>query len=340
LAVIGTERHESRRIDNQLRGRAGRQGDPGISQFFVSMEDDLMRIFGGERLKGLMDRLGLPDNEPIQHSMISGSIEQAQRRVEGHNFDIRKHLVEYDDVMNQHREVVYRKRHRILGSNPEKDEWLHDEVRGLLHDDELVAFDAKVAEVTLISFRQLERILYLRTIDTYWIEHLMTMQHLREGIGLKGYAQRDPLVEYKEAAYGLFQELKDEIENQVVDMLLKAEKAPTIESSAPVVTPAKTLLLQGADEQLSGGGFKAAKQLAVVAEPVQNSTPVAQPAQSQPATTTASAVKQDAGITVTVRSKGVTSAQESVGYNPYTNVGRNDQCPCGSGKKFKKCHGA
>ncbi len=233
LAVIGTERHESRRIDNQLRGRSGRQGDPGESQFFVSMDDDLMRIFGGERLKGLMDRLGLPDNEPIQHGMISGSIEQAQRRVEGHNFDIRKHLVDYDDVMNQHREALYRKRRRILEIKPDQDGWLHDEVRGLMHDDELAAFDAKAAEIGLVPFRQLERIVYLRTIDTLWMEHIMTMQHLREGIGLKGYAQRDPLVEYKEAAFGLFQALKDEIENQVCEILLKAEQAPT-PPAAPV----------------------------------------------------------------------------------------------------------
>jgi preprotein translocase subunit SecA len=222
---------------------------------------------------------------------------------------------------------------------------LHDEVRGLLHDDELVEFDAKVAEVGIVPFRHLERILYLRTIDTIWIEHLMTMQHLREGIGLKGYAQRDPLVEYKEAAYGLFQELKDEIENQVVDMLLKAEATkiaePTAVIATPIVSGSSQLILQGADEQLSGGGFKAAQSLEAPEQPAVAQAPVARQ-QSQPKlqTPVAPEKKQDSGITVTVRSKGVTSAQESVGYNPYTNVGRNDTCPCGSGKKFKKCHGA
>ena len=337
LAVIGTERHESRRIDNQLRGRSGRQGDPGVSQFFVSTEDDLMRIFGGDRLKALMNRLGLPDNEPIQHGMISGSIEQAQRRVEGHNFDIRKHLVEYDDVMNQHRDAVYRKRRRILELNPDQEDWLHDEIRSLLHDEEDATFDAKVNEIGLIPFRQLERILYLRTVDTYWVEHLMTMQHLREGIGLKGYAQRDPLVEYKEAAFGLFQELKDEIENQVAEMLLKAEPAKV--PAAPTIQAPQTLVLQGADEQLSGGGFKAAQQpepVQIDETPTQVVAPIVQPKTE----TFSEPKKSDAGITVTVRSKGNTSTQESIAYNPYTNVGRNDPCPCGSGKKFKKCHGA
>ncbi|MEK7184227.1 MAG: preprotein translocase subunit SecA [Patescibacteria group bacterium] len=339
LAVIGTERHESRRIDNQLRGRAGRQGDPGVSQFFVSTEDDLMRIFGGDRMRGLMDRLGLPDNEPIQHAMISGSIEQAQRRVEGHNFDIRKHLVEYDDVMNQHREAVYRKRRKILDLQPEKETWLHEEIGDLLHDDESTAFESKVTEVGEPQFKQLERVIYLRTIDTYWMEHLMTMQHLREGIGLKGYAQRDPLVEYKEAAFGLFQELKDEIENQVCGMLLKVEKATT-----PVATelPKQTLVFQGADEKLSGGGFTAAKQVEAAAKPTPpaSSEPVVRVSQSAPVVETPSASKQAGGISVTVRSKGNTSTQESVSFNPYGNVGRNDPCPCGSGKKFKKCHGA
>lgn len=351
LAVIGTERHEARRIDNQLRGRAGRQGDPGESQFYISMDDDLMRIFGGQRLKTMMERLGLPDDEPIRAKMISNSIEQAQRRVEGHNFDIRKHLVEYDDVMNQHREVVYRKRRRILELDPAKESWLHDEIAELLHDDELDQFKAKVQEVGDENFKKIERLVYLRTIDTLWVQHLMTMQHLREGIGLKGYAQKDPLVEYKDAGYGLFQRLKDEIENQVVDMLLKLK----VEKSAPEPVPAQPevptkLELHGADERLAGGGFETVKAEAE-----------ATPTQQEPAQQTGRAtvnVRQTTSVSstpdaptssqskiqVTVRMPGqkASSNQAPAGSNAaevYPNVGRNEPCPCGSGKKFKKCHG-
>ncbi|MGI6103447.1 MAG: preprotein translocase subunit SecA [Patescibacteria group bacterium] len=315
LAVIGSERHESRRIDNQLRGRAGRQGDPGSSQFYISMEDDLMRIFGGARLKAVMDRLGLPDDEPIQHKIVSNSIEQAQRRVEGHNFDIRKHLVEYDDVMNAQREVVYRKRHRILELDAEQDTWLHEEIRDLLHEDEHGAFDAKVREVGEVNFRKLERLIYLRTIDTLWVEHLSTMQHLRDGIGLRGYAQKDPLVEYKDTAYGLFQALKDEIENQVVEMLLRLE----VKQAVPeVAVQSPQVVLQGPSEA-NPGGF----------DQVRDTLP--QP-QREPGS----------GVTLTVRSGGKTTTetmQSVVAPSGYGHVGRNDLCPCGSGKKFKKCHG-
>ena len=322
LAVIGSERHESRRIDNQLRGRAGRQGDPGSSQFYISMEDDLMRIFGGSRLKALMDRLGLPDDEPIQHRMVSGSIEQAQRRVEGHNFDIRKHLVEYDDVMNAQREVVYKKRRRILTSQPEQETWLHEEIYDLLHEDEFAPFNAKVAEMGEGNFRKIERLVYLRTIDTLWVEHLSTMQHLRDGIGLRSYAQKDPLVEYKETAYGLFQNLKDDIENQVAEMLLKLEvkQAP----AQPTASVAQPVQLEGpSDSQI--GGF------AHVEEELREEEPQVAPASSS------------ANITLTVRSGGKAITETAPGATPATSpygaVGRNEPCPCGSGKKFKKCHG-
>lgn len=328
LAVIGTERHEARRIDNQLRGRAGRQGDPGSSQFYVSMEDDLMRIFGGDRLKQMMDRLGLPDDEPIQHSLITSSIEQAQKRVEGHNFDIRKHLVEYDDVMNQHREVLYRKRRRILELDPAKDSWLHDEVFELLHPDEHEQFQGKVKQVGEDNFKRIERLVYLRTIDSLWVDHLSTMTHLREGIGLKGYAQRDPLVEYKEAAFGLFQELKEGIENQVVEMLLKLEIQAAPPAEAPA-QPTPQLTLQGADDSSAGGGFQTVKRRqATERKPAET--------QKEEKVTKSSSGPQ---VMVTVRESGKTVQAAEPAYDPYSKAGRNDPCPCGSGKKYKKCHG-
>ncbi|MBI4023124.1 preprotein translocase subunit SecA [Candidatus Berkelbacteria bacterium] len=363
LAVVGSERHESRRIDNQLRGRAGRQGDPGSSQFYVSMEDDLMRIFGGERMRQLMDRLGLPDDEAIQHRLVANSIEQAQKRVEGHNFDIRKHLVEYDDVMNQHREVIYRKRQKIVGMDPVKEAWLHEEIEELLHEDELGQFQAKVQQVGAETFRKLERLVYLRTIDSRWMEHLGTMQHLREGIGLKGYAQKDPLVEYKDAAFGLFERLKDDIENQIVEMLLKLEikdQVPADVSGGP-----QKLQLQGADPSLAGGGFQLVRRSAelagspVPAQPTQSQLAVSKvagrlarsasksqlPAVIPPTSAeVVSAQPAATGITVKVRERGKERAIQAVGpaasaVTPYAKVGRNDPCPCGSGKKFKKCHG-
>ncbi|MBI4032113.1 preprotein translocase subunit SecA [Candidatus Berkelbacteria bacterium] len=336
LAVIGTERHEARRIDNQLRGRSGRQGDPGESQFYVSTEDDLMRIFGGDRLRGMMDRLGLPDDEPIKHKLVTGSLEQAQKRVEGHNFDTRKHLVEYDDVMNQHREVVYRKRRKILELNPATETWLHDEIVDLMHEDELETFTAKMQTVGEAQFRAIERLVYLRTIDTLWVQHLMTMQHLREGIGLKGYAQRDPLVEYKDAAFQQFQDLKDDIENQVAEMLLKLElkQAPTSVTAEP--SPPQNLQLKGADESLAGGAVHAdetedARRKTLGESPALSPTPTAP-------------LGAPSGIQVVVRRPGTQPEQRGAAAvsasNPYAGVGRNDQCPCGSGKKFKKCHGA
>lgn len=338
LAVFGTERHESRRIDNQLRGRSGRQGDPGISRFYVSMEDELMRVFGGDRLKSMMDRLGLPDDEPIQHKLVSNSIEQAQKRVEGHNFDIRKHLVEYDDVMNQHREVVYRKRKAILESDPAKDEWLHEEVKDLLHEDEIEQFEAKVKKVGQLNFKKIERLVYLRTIDTLWVQHLSTMQHLREGIGLKGYAQKDPLVEYKEAAFGIFQGLKDDIENQVVEMLLKLEVKEQVSDR---VEQAETKLnLQGADSSLAGGGFSQVEDLDQPDSSTgnQSSKSLASEKVAQELS------RKSSGVSLTVRQPGSHTVAESKAtsqsVNPYGKVGRNDPCPCGSGKKFKKCHGA
>lgn len=272
LHVIGTERHESRRIDNQLRGRAGRQGDPGSSQFFVSVQDDLMRVFGGERIGALMNTLSLPDDMPIENKVITRSLETAQKRVEGHNFDIRKHLVEYDDVMNSQREIIYAKRRQYLEG---KD--LRAEVEGMFaeefsaivsaHTDsrtgvvnldgvaeaagkliklekswaqklntkaaELVVdellnttkkqIDTREREISKDLLAMVFRLVCLKTIDSAWLQHLETMEHLREGIGLRGYGQRDPLVEYKAEAYKLFNMLLGLIRAEVVSAALKVD---------------------------------------------------------------------------------------------------------------------
>jgi len=324
LHVIGTERHESRRIDNQLRGRCARQGDPGSTQFFVSLDDDLMRIFGSERVGQIMETLGLPEDQPIQHGMISKSLESAQRKVEGHNFDIRKHLVEYDDVMNKQRAYIYNLRYRILSKESLKDDYFEilrnaaDKLVGLNTNaetgeimleglaKELLAYtgqnitlDPKLAhrppseategiyevlcqiyndkeeKTTPEMMRVLERALYLRTIDMLWIDHLDVMNHLREGIGLRGYGQKDPLVEYKNESYGMFKTLLGAIENEIIGLVYKVEITKNVESVG------KTAMAKESDnhnsKHLAGGGKKT--------------------------------------------------------------IGRNDPCPCGSGKKYKKCCG-
>ncbi|AKM82491.1 TPA: preprotein translocase subunit SecA [Candidatus Berkelbacteria bacterium] len=320
LHIIGTERHESRRIDNQLRGRAGRQGDPGSSLFYVSMEDDLMRIFGGEKMKNLMDRLNLPDDMPIEHGLISRSIESAQRKVEGHNFDIRKHLVDYDDVANKHRQAIYTKRRAILqGAN------IHQEIIDLMDDQAKEEYLTKYNKIGEEVMSQIERMVYLRSIDTMWIEHLNAMDMLREGIGLQGYGQRDPLVEYKSRAYGLFQRLNEEINGQVVDVLLKAdirpvEKELTIEQ-APIN---RSMQLQVASEEEAAGTFDN------VASSM-GEEPITVESDATPAPMT------NNGVEVTVRKTG--SVNNSTTPSAFGEVGRNDPCPCGSGKKYKKCHG-
>lgn len=294
LHVLGTERHEARRIDNQLRGRAGRQGDPGSSQFFVALDDDIMRIFGGERVKRLMETLGVPEDMPLEHGMVSRAIESAQHKVEGHNFDIRKHLLEYDDVMNKHREVVYRKRNEVLANAKQASEWIQEMISETI--EEIVAFhtageDRKewnIEEIyervdslfplpleerlTLDSFtsgdhsklghvaartkliehilekakaayanmakraadaggvptalQNVERSLILSAIDTLWVEHLEVMEHLRTGIGLRGYGQKDPLVEYKHEAYEQFKGFMGALRDRVVSTIFKINFAP------------------------------------------------------------------------------------------------------------------
>lgn len=335
LHVIGTERHESRRIDNQLRGRAARQGDPGSTQFFVSLDDDLMRIFGSDRVGAIMNRLRLPDDQPIQHSMISKSLESAQRKVEGHNFDIRKHLVEYDDVMNKQRTYIYNLRKEIIGSENLRDQvfdLFKDESANLIESNtdastgEIMAESVETslnvilgtntgiskkiknnspeeAQEFLVKYlgdnyqnkekrvgqdlmRILEKALYLRTIDMLWIDHLDAMGHLREGIGLRGYGQKDPLIEYKNESYKMFKTLLAAIDTEVTNLIFKVEISPQ----------------QAQSEEKETMLTKAAKK-------------------------------------ATPQEKEVTSRQNRAVIDKNKKIGRNDPCPCGSGKKYKKCHG-
>lgn len=299
LHVIGTERHESRRIDNQLRGRAGRQGDAGSSQFYVSLEDDLMRIFGSDRLSSMMDALGLPEDTPIENRMVSKSLESAQKKVEGHNFDTRKHLVDYDDVMNQHREIIYARRRSILKQESLKDdllpvfeaefraqiqaytdqqteildlEKLADAVRDVIPLEKTWADtqDRRDAEHLVSEFMKItkrlyreremefgdegmmviERLVSLKTIDSAWLEHLEAMDHLRDGIGLRGYGQRDPLVEYKAEAYRMFGLLIRRIDSEIVHTLFKVRvDIEQVEAEQPI----ETELTQGAQRAIESG---------------------------------------------------------------------------------------
>ena len=339
LHILGTERHESRRIDNQLRGRSGRQGDPGSSRFFMSLEDDLLRIFGADRLKGLMGRIGMEDNEPIEHRWISRAIENAQKKVEAHNFDIRKHLLEYDDVMNKQREVVYHRRRELLSGaslkadvldmcdalieeiaaahassevDPAQWDWkaIDDaffkqfkfrpgfnpqiEVDGkpVQSADDLAEigsarvhqlYDQREAEFTEPVMRQIEKIVMLQTLDSLWKDHLLAMDHLKEGIGLRGYAQVNPLVEYQKEGFTMFEALMAVMQQDVV------EKAFSVQVQR-----------QQDVEQIA----QPKPQHVVMSHGGESETPAAAP------------VKRDA-----------------------EKVGRNDPCPCGSGKKYKRCHG-
>ncbi|MCL5407013.1 MAG: preprotein translocase subunit SecA [Patescibacteria group bacterium] len=318
LHVLGTERHEARRIDNQLRGRSGRQGDAGSSQFFVCMDDDLMRIFGGDRMRNLMEKLNLPDDVPVEHGLISRSIESAQKKVEGHNFDIRKHLVEYDDVANKHRQAIYALRRSILeGKN------VHDEILNLMDEETRAKYQEKYNKFGPQIMDQIERMVYLRSIDTMWIEHLNAMDLLREGIGLRGYGQRDPLVEYKAEAYNLYQRLIVNINSQLVEILLKAEVQP-----APVqkitAEPVRNLQMRGADETLAAGTFEGATDTTSQPAPIPGMR----------------GSGSGSGVEVTVRTKsGSSSESQQSSASVYPHVGRNDPCPCGSNKKYKKCHG-
>jgi len=319
--VLGTERHESRRIDNQLRGRSGRQGDPGESVFFVSMEDDLMRIFGGDRMKSMMERLGLPDNQPIENKLISRSIEQAQKKVESHNFDIRKHMLEYDDVLNQHRQAIYKKRKLILdgyGMVDSKKVKVVEELKSLLKNEEMKIIDEKLKEYGQEIYNEVVRRIYLSVIDRHWIEHLNSMTELRNGIGLRGYGQKDPLIEYKQSAYHFYQNLIRSIENQVVEMALKVEINPIQLQNikGPMVDEEQNIIKSGGEAEASGDTIEEIEEETKQSETTESST--------------------DAIITVRKKSD---NHSFNTSLTAVPKVGRNESCPCGSGKKYKKCHG-
>jgi preprotein translocase subunit SecA len=346
LHIVGSERHESRRIDNQLRGRSGRQGDPGSSRFYLALDDALLRIFAGERLKSIMERLKMPDGEAIEHPLVSRSLESAQRKVEARNFDIRKQLLEYDDVSNDQRKVIYAQRNELLETDDISEtitamrqgvlndtfrlhvplesveeqwdlpvlekalaadlhlnlpvaEWFRNEPT--LGDEEMLqrivkaaddAYVAKLEQVGAESFHQFERNVMLQSLDTHWREHLAALDHLRQGIHLRGYAQKNPKQEYKREAFELFERLLDAVRIDVTRLLMTVQvRAEDVEESAPHAD-VQNVQYQHADfdEALAEGDG-----------------PVSEPAQ-RPAQVEAK-------------------------------VGRNDPCPCGSGKKYKHCHG-
>ncbi|MFH1657008.1 MAG: preprotein translocase subunit SecA, partial [bacterium] len=245
LHIIGTERHDARRIDNQLRGRTGRQGDPGSTQFFVSLEDDLMRIFGGDRIKSLMGFLKIPEDEPIQAGILSKSLEEAQSKIEGFNFDARKHVLEYDNVLNKHREVIYKKRREVLEFSSAAAEASADKQNLRSQILELVKkagftegdYEKREKELGLENMRQVEKIISLRVLDTLWLEHLENMEYLRDSVRLRAYGQQDPLVEYKNEGHKAFQALLQNFESQAANTIMKAQvtsqpKTPEFAKSA------------------------------------------------------------------------------------------------------------
>jgi preprotein translocase subunit SecA len=348
LRIIATERHESRRIDNQLRGRSGRQGDPGSSRFYLSLDDPLMRIFAGDRVRAIMDRLKMPEGEAIEAGIVTRSIESAQRKVESRNFDIRKQLLEYDDVSNDQRKVIYQQRNDILDAQDlnsqiaslregcfsdlvrqyvpaesveeqwdlaslEKllaDEWLlqvalRDKVQAshAITDEEILEsvvaaahaqFQAKLDSVGADNFTSFERMVLLQSIDTHWREHLSALDYLRQGIHLRGYAQKQPKQEYKREAFELFGQLLDAVKNEVTRTLM-------------------TVRIDSGDQI-----EQAAHDIEERAEHISNVTYSAPDESGEPQTVAAD----------------LSGLQQAWG-----TVGRNDPCPCGSGKKFKQCHG-
>ncbi|MGH3181386.1 MAG: SEC-C metal-binding domain-containing protein, partial [Streptosporangiaceae bacterium] len=355
LHIIGTERHESRRIDNQLRGRAGRQGDPGSSRFYLSLEDDLLRIFGGEKISGLMLRLGMEEGQPIESRLISRRIAAAQEQVEAQHFESRKHLLEYDDVMNKQREAIYGMRHDLLagldqkefllgvaqgaveaaldtfcGKDVHPDKWnlagLRQSIRerfGIDFHGEVPAetlnfqelgqalmdllqkkYGEKEALIGAPQLRHFERLVMLQIVDNLWKDHLLAMDHLKEGIGLRGYGQRDPLIEYKKESFDMFQDLMERIEDDSLRTVFLARVITQEEQQRELEArrEAESAALREYEKELERRKQKQARELRFSG--------------SEPAAAVATVVRNDA------------------------KVGRNDPCPCGSGKKFKKCHGA
>ncbi|HWP63559.1 MAG TPA: SEC-C metal-binding domain-containing protein, partial [Candidatus Binatia bacterium] len=371
LHIIGTERHESRRIDNQLRGRAGRQGDPGSSRFYLSLQDDLLRRFAGERVQALMERLGLDDDVAIESRLVSKTIESAQARVEGYNFDIRKRVVEFDDVINRQRETIYAERDKVLrnedltetirsfldeeievlldthlgGSGPddwnmaglanalrlmgldgpgtsEEELWeiggrdaIAEHLRNLV-DERLEAREREFGEE---AWSYAERLVLLRTIDSLWVEHLTALDDMRRGIGLRGYAQQDPLNEFRREAFRMYQELRDMIRHAVATTIFR-------------VTITRTPTEAAAGGPDGGGSGGAARPLAGAGSPLRGPIPGAGITRQMAATAGGTGAAGMAGP------GGAGTARP--GYTPDgKRIGRNDPCWCGSGLKYKKCHG-
>jgi preprotein translocase subunit SecA len=341
LHVLGTERHEARRIDNQLRGRSGRQGDPGSSRFYLSLEDDLMRIFGSEKISRIMDRLGIEEDQPIEHNLVTRAIENAQRKVEAHNFEIRKHLLEYDTVMNKQREVIYAQRRDVLAGGDLKEslmEMIEEQAEGIVdvyidekaHPEDWDMKGLQDSVYKQFSFRwvappqdennlnrevltemiiqkakefylkkreesfsllpfDIEKEIMLRSIDHHWKDHLLAVDQLKEGIGLRGYAQKDPRIEYQREAYQMFLEMLERIKRDTVEKLFAIQIARE-QDTREMKTERKQTFVMSRGESIAAqrGG------------------------------------ETEGGKGVTVRREG-------------KKVGRNDPCPCGSGKKYKKC---
>jgi preprotein translocase subunit SecA len=379
LHILGTERHEARRIDNQLRGRAGRQGDPGSSRFFLSLEDDLMRIFGGEKVKQLMFRLGMTEGVPIESKLISSRIENAQKSVEGQNFDARKHLLEYDDVMNKQRETIYAIRRSALEGKDQREYVMSiaEEVAGELvetycpreqhpgqwntasflaevnsqfgidakaagadpaalnHDELLEAtveavknrYTEKEKQLSPDLLRWLERRIVLDVVDTQWKDHLLSLDHLKEGIGLRGYGQKDPLVEFKKEAFVLFEDMMGRIDNETIRYLFHVQiqqegggPPPSEQARQPV--PAGPRQLHGTATAVASAAARAEEGPAKLPD-FARALERKQERQQKDLQFQAGAARAEAPKPVRAGAK----------------VGRNDPCPCGSGKKYKKCHG-
>jgi preprotein translocase subunit SecA len=363
LTVIGTERHEARRIDNQLRGRCGRQGDPGSSKFFIAMEDELMRLFGSDRISAMMQRLGMQEGDEIQHPLVSRAMETAQKRVEAHNFEIRKHLLEYDDVMNRQRELIYGERDLVLKGNPEELKkhvlqmvenvlealvltYINPDIREENKDPEgliaalgekfgagfrevveknlddmdglLEALEEKVGEQLVLREREfgpermqyLVRFILLQVIDTKWKEHLYGLDNLREGIGLRAYGQRDPLVEYKREAFDMFDQMTDSVKEEAVELLFRVQQVRETQLANPV-EEAKTQYIH----------------------------PEAKISAIKPAAPSPLPRGMGAPSPFSLRNEAPDDQAPEPIKRSHDKVGRNDPCPCGSGRKYKKCCG-
>ena len=387
LHILGTERHESRRIDNQLRGRAGRQGDPGSSRFYLSLEDNLMRLFGSDRIKGLMGRLGLKDGEAIENKMVSKAVENAQKKVEAHHFDIRKTLLDYDNVMNQQREVIYTLRRELMETtdlNPIVDEFLGDvlndiydpleKAEGEGYDEAQKQARARITEIFNISrvlpddaplpdkeacrglvkqiFAELEkesgevykdilRYFLLEEVDRAWKDHLRNMDALRDGIGLRGYGQRDPKLEYKREGFQMFEVLLMVIRESVFKALTRVHVQPQPEQAGGDAQPGNGEPLQ-LTEEMNSEPSRAAAEAAMAAEAAQKEAREEQQehvrsAEEMPEDFRHKDVTQDLRYSGTEEDQDLFKKKEP--YRAKKKPGRNDPCPCGSGKKYKNCCG-